>query len=62
MEAACSWCKKHTHVLGTGLNQVVGSGSNEFGVGFWLWGLCEVGSGIMGKLELCSRPEWTEKD
>lgn len=49
MEAACSWCKKHTHVLGTGLNQVVGGGSNEFGGdsgygGYMRWGQGEWGS------------------
>lgn len=60
-EGACVWLKEYTH--GLGLNLAGGSESDEFGMGFWLLGVCGVGSRrkrSCGELELWSRPEWTE--
>ena len=48
MEEACVWHKEHTHRLGTGLNQAGRGESDEFGMGFWLLGVCRYGQGERG--------------
>lgn len=65
MEGACIWHKKHTHVRGSDLSQAGAGESSEFGIEFWLLGVCRVGRGERGHswgAGLWSRPEGTEGD